>query len=159
MQALAARQAAFCSSSSSAGRRPAARSRRAVTVRADVGFCRDKISERQDLTDQIEGTSVVVFLGADGAEVPVECPKVRWEGLGRMCGGGSNTEGGCKRLFGRRKCIRSCSLLWQLWQPPQVLSCTQAVHPLLSLANTSPAHPPQFSTSYNNCHTAGRLHP
>ncbi len=97
MQALAARQAAFCSSSSSAGRRPAARSRRAVTVRADVGFCRDKISERQDLTDQIEGTSVVVFLGADGAEVPVECPKVRWEGLGRMCGGGSNTEGGCKR--------------------------------------------------------------
>ncbi|PRW57228.1 chloroplast precursor [Chlorella sorokiniana] len=74
MQALAARQAAFCSSGS-AGRRPAARSRRAVTVRADVGFCRDKISQPQDLRGQIEGTSVVVFLGADGQEVPVECPK------------------------------------------------------------------------------------
>ncbi len=47
-----------------------------MVVRADVGFCRDKISDRKDLSDQIEGTSKVVFLGANGAEVEVECPKV-----------------------------------------------------------------------------------
>lgn len=78
MQALAARQAGFCSSS--AGRRPAARGRAALTVRADVGFCRDKVSQPQDLRDQIEGTSIVVFLGVDGQQVPVECPKVRGGG-------------------------------------------------------------------------------
>lgn len=101
MQALAARQAAFCSSGS-VGRRPAARSRRAVAVRADVGFCRDKVSQPQDLRGQIEGTSIVVFLGVDGQQVPVECPKVRqgrrgavgparlperlWARLGRQAG-------------------------------------------------------------------------
>lgn len=82
MQALSSPRVAFTSAAAArpAQRRQAAAAARqqrrgAVVVRADVGFCRDMISERRDLTDQIEGTSTIIFLGADGAEVSVECPK------------------------------------------------------------------------------------
>jgi hypothetical protein len=79
MQALTARPAAaFCSPATAAAQRPRRQQQRGggVVVRADLGSCRDKISERRDMSGEIEGTSTVIFLGADGNEVPVECPKV-----------------------------------------------------------------------------------
>lgn len=82
MQALSARQAAFSSPAATAGNRRPQRQRQrqrrqslAVQASADVGFCRDKISERRDMLGEIEGTSTVIFLGVDGQEVAVECPK------------------------------------------------------------------------------------
>ncbi|KAL4451918.1 hypothetical protein ABPG75_007580 [Micractinium tetrahymenae] len=56
-------------------RQQAAARRGGLVVRADVGFCRDKISEPKDMRGKIEGTSTIVFLGANGEEIPVECPK------------------------------------------------------------------------------------
>jgi hypothetical protein len=82
--ALAASPAAACSKPQRRQQQGQRRRRGdAQVARADVGFCRDKISDRKDLTGEIEGTAKVVFLGADGAEVEVECPKVR---LGPLCG-------------------------------------------------------------------------
>lgn len=52
------------------------RRQRGSAARASVGSCRDKISERRDMIGEIEGTSKIVFLGAEGTEVEVECPKV-----------------------------------------------------------------------------------
>lgn len=73
MQTLSV-QAAF--GAAAPPRRQAAAARRSsVAVRADVGFCRDKISEPKDMKGLIEGTSTIVFLGANGEEIPVECPK------------------------------------------------------------------------------------
>lgn len=83
MQALSLQQSAF--TGAAAPRAAARRQQRqqqqrrggSLVVRADVGFCRDKISDRRDMMDEIEGTSTVIFLGANGEEIPVECPKVR----------------------------------------------------------------------------------
>jgi hypothetical protein len=83
MQTLSTRllTAAHAAASSGTPRRQRQQRRSTLAVRAstDVGFCRDKISERKDMLGEIEGTSTVVFLGVDGAEVPVEVPKVSAE--------------------------------------------------------------------------------
>lgn len=78
MQTLSA-QAAFGAAAASRRqqrRQGAAARRGGLVVRADVGFCRDKISEPKDMKGLIDGTSTIVFLGANGEEIPVECPKV-----------------------------------------------------------------------------------
>ncbi|KAL4420239.1 hypothetical protein ABPG77_011063 [Micractinium sp. CCAP 211/92] len=74
MQALSV-QAAFGAAAAPRQRQAAAARRSRLVVRADVGFCRDKISEPKDMKGLIEGTSTIVFLGANGEEIPVECPK------------------------------------------------------------------------------------
>lgn len=78
MYALTARPAAAGNRATAAAQRPRRRQRQrngVVPALAALGSCKDKISERRDRSDEIEGTSTVVFLGADGNEVAVECPK------------------------------------------------------------------------------------
>lgn len=47
-----------------------------IRVRAEDGFCRDKIAFPTTKTEGIEGESTLVFLGAKGEEVEVQAAKV-----------------------------------------------------------------------------------
>ena len=47
-------------------------------MRADDGFCRDKIGTPTGPASAAEGTATVVFLGAGGQAVEVECPKANY---------------------------------------------------------------------------------
>lgn len=47
-----------------------------LVVRADDGFCRDKINEPKARVGVIEGTSTVVFVGAGGEQIEVQAAKV-----------------------------------------------------------------------------------
>lgn len=97
MQTLSV-QAAF--GAAAPPRRQAAAARRSsVAVRADVGFCRDKISEPKDMKGLIEGTSTIVFLGANGEEIPVECPKVRERRTRRSCHPLAKGGAGCRPRY------------------------------------------------------------
>jgi hypothetical protein len=51
-----------------------------VVVRADDGFCRDKINLGTPAQVLVDGTATIVFLGAKGQAVEVQCPKVRFTG-------------------------------------------------------------------------------
>lgn len=50
---------------------------RNVQVRADDGFCRDKIAFPVEKAEGVEGESTLVFLGANGQKVEVQAQKVR----------------------------------------------------------------------------------
>lgn len=52
----------------------ALRRHRSVIVRADEGFCRDKVSSPAGSVT-VDGTSKITFLGAGGQSVTVECSK------------------------------------------------------------------------------------
>lgn len=130
MQAISARPATFSAGAPpAAGGRPQRRRQQqrgaGLVAHADVGFCRDKVSERTDKMDEIEGTATVVFLGVNGTEVEVECPKVR-RGLVRACG----------------QHATSCFLCWR--------AC-RAIRLLLRLLCTGPCHLPSLNPCLPPC--------
>lgn len=47
-----------------------------IRVRAEDGFCRDKIAFPTTKVEGVEGESTLVFLGANGQEVEVQAAKV-----------------------------------------------------------------------------------
>lgn len=49
---------------------------RNIECRATDATCRDLVNEPKRNGEVMEGTSTVTFLGANGKEMPVECPKV-----------------------------------------------------------------------------------
>lgn len=67
-----------CPLASAAPRRHAAR-RGAVRVQAADAFCKDMVNKPRESNAVVEGVSKVVFLGANGVEVEVECAKVTGE--------------------------------------------------------------------------------
>ena len=71
-----------------------------VRVRAEDGFCRDKIAfpvERGAV--DIEGESTLVFLGAGGKSVEVTGRKVRWRNCPQACCASLRIYDGLKTAF------------------------------------------------------------